>query len=546
MSFSGGFTTQGIPYITGSDGQLLTWSDAVQAWIPADPIDTGLTAVSTDNGIVGDGTPSNPVSLDTSITVQNLTVTNTASIAHIDTLEMQSLIVGDKYITILSGANNHTTADGAGILWGSGSNDPTTGDQGSIAYVLYRSGSDSIEVFPSATVSGSLDVAGVISGDGSGLTNLPTSFDHTLYVSKDGNDSNRGSFTDALATISGALAYAKSNFPTGESVLVEVGPGTYSEDLTLDRYGVYIKSNAAKYEQKAVTVTGKTLISAVGTVRSSHIVGIEGIFFNYSSTTTPTVDISGSIQTTVYLKDCYLAANGSNTLRVRGITAANGKVVLDKSYFLSQKGTADNIRIEGGYVRADTIEVSYPNSVSAGTGSGIYVAGNATLVVDRLLVEMPNVVTGSSIIANAPTYVSNASLSSSLTAPSGAVYIGTNNTALLYNTILQNNFTVRGATPSYTVFSDLVSPVSMPTFVGTTPIGMNARFGAINATTVTASVGFSGTLYGTASYALDAGKLGGIATSSYARKDLSNTFSADQVFDILSDVICSNFLEYIE
>ncbi len=528
MSFNSGFSTQGVPFVTGSDGQLLTWSDAAGTWVAGAGLSSVSTDVNTDGSITGSGSPSDPVRLKDDVTIAgNLTVQGTASITHLDTLYEQSLVVGDKFITILSGANNHLTADGSGFLWGSGSTDGTTGVQGSVANILYVSSSDSLVAYPNFEVFNDLNVGGAISGNASGLTNLPTSFDRIVYVSEAGNDANDGSFTNPLATISGALAYAKQNYLTSETVLIEVGPGTYSQNLTVDRYGTYIKSSAGRYEQKAVTVTGKTVINAVGTARSNHIVGIEGIFFNYSSVTEPTVNVSGAIQTTVYIKDCYLAANGSNTLKVQGITTSNGKVVLDKSYFLSQKGTVDNIRIEGGYVKADSIEVSYPNSVNAGTGSGIYVSGDATLVADRLLVEMPNIITGSSITANAATYISNASLSSSLSATNGAVYVGLGNAAFLYNIIFQNNFTVKGGSPSYVYYSDLVSPVGMPTFSTVTPLGMNARFGTVTANSYTALAGFTGSLNGTASYASDSAKLGGYLAANYANTLLVNNFRQD-------------------
>ncbi len=80
------------------------------------------------------------------------------------------------------------------------------------------------------------------------------------------------------------------------------------------------------------------------------------------------------------------------------------------------------------------------------------------------------------------------------------------------------------------VYSDLTS-VNELTFETITRSYLKDYMGDVNVNSITSSLGFSGRLYGTASYALDAGALGGIATSSYARKDLTNTFSADQIFD---------------
>ncbi len=107
MSFNDGFSTQGIPFVTASDGQLLTWDAAQNRWVGGAGLGSINTTISTSNGIIGDGSGADPVRLDTEITVSNLTVTNTASILHLDTINVDNLVVGDKYITLMSGANNH-------------------------------------------------------------------------------------------------------------------------------------------------------------------------------------------------------------------------------------------------------------------------------------------------------------------------------------------------------------------------------------------------------------------------------------------------------
>ena len=88
----------------------------------------------------------------------NLTVVGTASIAFLETINQQSLIVGDKYITIASGAYDHTTLDGSGILFGSGAQGASLSELGSHAQILYRESDDALEIFPGLKVSGSLRV----------------------------------------------------------------------------------------------------------------------------------------------------------------------------------------------------------------------------------------------------------------------------------------------------------------------------------------------------------------------------------------------------
>ncbi len=105
----------------------------------------------------------------------DIVVNGTASIAQLNTVSQQSLLVGDKYITILSGSSTHVDMDGAGILFGSASADPTTGDQTSVAHIVYRKGnapsdytSDYIEVYPSLRTTGVLsgsNITGSNTGD---------------------------------------------------------------------------------------------------------------------------------------------------------------------------------------------------------------------------------------------------------------------------------------------------------------------------------------------------------------------------------------------
>jgi hypothetical protein len=84
-------------------------------------------------------------------------INGTASVGALNTVNQTSLQIGDKYIIILSGAIDHPSLDGSGVLWGSGSvGDPTQGPLGEMAYVRYYAANDQIEIFPGLKVSGSL------------------------------------------------------------------------------------------------------------------------------------------------------------------------------------------------------------------------------------------------------------------------------------------------------------------------------------------------------------------------------------------------------
>ena len=86
----------------------------------------------------------------------DLRVLGTASITQLNTIGQTSLLIGDKYITILSGGVDHAGINGAGFLWGSSSGPgETTGALGEHAHILYDSSRDALEVFPGLYVTGS-------------------------------------------------------------------------------------------------------------------------------------------------------------------------------------------------------------------------------------------------------------------------------------------------------------------------------------------------------------------------------------------------------
>lgn len=101
----------------------------------------------------------------------DIIVNGTASIAKLNTINQSSLVVGDKYIILQSGSSDHTSLDGSGIQWGSGSTGPTIDNLGSDAHIRYASSNDTLVVFPS--LSGS--ITGSFNGNGANLTSIPNS-----------------------------------------------------------------------------------------------------------------------------------------------------------------------------------------------------------------------------------------------------------------------------------------------------------------------------------------------------------------------------------
>ena len=144
------FTTISGSTVTGSTALFTTISGS-----------TGIFAQLTASNITGTNAQFTNAQFITttasySLIQGDLRVLGTASIAQLTTISQSSLLVGDKYITILSGGVDHTGINGAGFLWGTSSGPgETTGALGEHAHVLYDASRDALEIFPGLYVTGS-------------------------------------------------------------------------------------------------------------------------------------------------------------------------------------------------------------------------------------------------------------------------------------------------------------------------------------------------------------------------------------------------------
>ncbi len=180
----------------------------------------------------------------------DLYVNGTASIAVLNTVQQQSLKIGDKYITILSGASSQAEMDGAGILFGSGSSDTPKGEQDSVAHIIYRNGNDQLEVFPGLKVSGSLTASAA-----SSFTEA------TASVGFKGGTFEGSSISGSSTLKIGGL----STF--GGSVIVPMRTETanYSISAATDYIVAFSGSNLTASLPSAADVNGLTLI-----VKNTH------------------------------------------------------------------------------------------------------------------------------------------------------------------------------------------------------------------------------------------------------------------------------------
>jgi hypothetical protein len=378
MSFNEGFSTQGIPYITGSDGQVLTWNATKQEWIASSSVG-GISTVETSGNISGTGTSVDPIILKDTISLTAITassayfsgdikVQGTASISLLKTIEQQTLNIGDKYITILSGANNQIDLNGAGILFGSASTDLPIGEQGSVAHIIYRDAKDSIEIFPGLNVSGSISASVGFSGDGSQLTNLPLSD----YATLTGVSS---SFTTP-SQVSGAITASIANFPTRSEVT-----GALTNYIT----GAVTSGNISGSGIAADPIVLKDSISLTS-VSATTISGTTGTFTNLTGSNFFATD-KASINTYIQMLPVNLQSIPTNLTASYIYTSGS----TNDMYFTQYQGPYTNTTrlrwMEGlmstGLLKGGSLSTTNGTTTfNVAAGAGLIMTPNASLTTD--------------------------------------------------------------------------------------------------------------------------------------------------------------------
>ncbi len=156
--------------VTGALEPYALSTDVSSSFVSHAQATASLARLAANNTFTGINTFNGTVTGSNAVFTGNLNVNGTASISLLNTVESNHLKVGDKYITILSGANTQAALDGAGMLFGSGSGETPTGDQQSVASILYRNDAadGKIEIFPGLRVTGSIQATGGITGSVSG------------------------------------------------------------------------------------------------------------------------------------------------------------------------------------------------------------------------------------------------------------------------------------------------------------------------------------------------------------------------------------------
>jgi hypothetical protein len=342
-----------------------------------------------------------------------------------------------------------------------------------------------------------------------------------VYVTKTGNDSTGdGSITNPFATISAALSYANTTWPANvnntSSVAIMIGPGSYSENLTITRPCTHLVGHEGK--QKGVFITGNVVINpslSYGGVFNTSFT-LTNLFL--ASATGHVIELAGTIQSSVDINNCVLYAfaagkgftvtnNASGGNRIRIVqtditTIGNGQCV-DLSNILtailsigtySSASTSEALKISAspGPVTINNIQVSTASATNVLTIlAGTVNVGYSAITNTTANGNGVSIAAGATYVASGTIYNVIAGTGKAVTGSAGSIYLrggnsflyGTNNSIDTSITTLSNNGEVAG--------TDINSAV--PTSVGGTGL-----------TTFTAA---NRAIYSTSASALTAGTL---------------------------------------
>jgi hypothetical protein len=144
-------------------------------------------------------------------------------------------------------------------------------------------------------------------------------FQYEYYVSKDGNDSTgNGSIEKPYLSISAAITAVNSE-ADNVSVMINVGPGQYNENLTIIKPNIGLKGSI-------VGSTRTTRINGRVTINPRSSTG--GVFANYYtienmsivSASTNVLEYTGSHTGNLYLKECMIYTSSAG---VKGLVFSN-------------------------------------------------------------------------------------------------------------------------------------------------------------------------------------------------------------------------------
>jgi hypothetical protein len=377
----------------------------------------------------------------------DIRINGTASIGQLNTVNQTSLIVGDRYITILSGAVDHAGINGAGFLWGTSSGPgETTGALGEHAHILYEAVSDALEIFPGLKVTGDTTLSSI-----SGTTAQFISLTGAL----NGNATTATTATNIAFTsenITGIRYLAFSAQTSGNGAVRVDSDLTYNPGTnTLTVSNLTASSAISGSNIFSTRVTGSFISGSqiTGSMSGSHLGSISGALGQFTTVSGTTAEFSGNV---LIYGTASLTANPTSAYVL--YSSSLDRVVIFPGLFVSGSLTASNA-ISSSIINVGILSASNARLTGTLNGTASVVANSITFSSISAGSASP----GSTFNGSAPLTVSYSTIGAvdllSVQTISGVKTFSGNNiftgSQQIFNTTITGSGTVRMTTISGTV-----------------------------------------------------------------------------------------------
>ena len=216
----------------------------------------------------------------------------------------------------------------------------------------------------------------------------------TYWVSTDGSDVvGDGSINNPFATPQKAHDVAIVDYPT-DWVSVEIGPGSYVGDLTIEKWNIVFHGSGSRPETQATKLLGVVTVTPdAATQKFNEVVGLDRLYVEPPSAGGgPALYVTGTGAFSVVVTDCYLttaSASATATVFVEPSNAIRPRVTINDCVVTAQAAGPDLVYLDRGDVRVSNLQALFGSSVPSGSaGKGFVVNNDASLFADRLLLDM--------------------------------------------------------------------------------------------------------------------------------------------------------------